>query len=77
MITSGAQGPVIAARPPLIRSWTLSVSGLAHRSDWRGWARRPGEPLPPIALPVYYFNEVNPGSTWTPASRHSPSQGRG
>jgi hypothetical protein len=75
LITSGAQGPMIAAKPPLIRSWTFSVSGLAPvqlGAGGQGVLAAPGLSIP---LPVYYFNEVNPGSTWTSGITSLPQSG--
>ena len=75
MITSGAQGPVITARPPALRSWTLPVSSLAPVQLGAGG---PGVLMTPslaVPLPVYYFNEVNPGSTWTSGITSLPKNG--
>lgn len=75
MITSGAQGPMITARPPLIRSWSVSVSSLAPVQLGAGGPGVLAAPSLAIPLPVYYFNEVNPGSTWTSGITSLPKSG--
>jgi hypothetical protein len=75
MITSGAQGPTITAKAPVLRTWTFGVSGLAPVQLGAGG---PGILVAPnfsIPLPVYYFNEVNPGSTWTSGITSLPKLG--
>jgi hypothetical protein len=64
-ITSGSTGPVIEARPPALRSWTVPVSSLAPVQLGAGGPGVFAAPSFPIPIPVYYFNEINPGSTWT------------
>ena len=75
MITSGAQGPMITARPPRLRTWSFSVSGLAPVQLGAGGPGVLTAPSLAIPLPVYYFNEVNPGSTWTSGITALPENG--
>jgi hypothetical protein len=66
---------MIAAKPPLIRSWNFSVSGLAPVQLGAGGPGLLAAPSLAIALPVYYFNEVSPGSTWTSGITSLPKLG--
>lgn len=75
MITSGTQGPMIAARAPSLRTWTLPVSSLAPVQLGGGG---PGVVMTSglaVPIPVYFFNKVNPGSTWTSGVTALPKNG--
>ncbi|MEP7010271.1 MAG: hypothetical protein ABJC13_08135 [Acidobacteriota bacterium] len=74
-VTSGAQGPMITARPPALRSWSVPVSSLAPVQLGAGGQGVFLAPSFPIPVPVYYFNEVNPGSTWTAGITALPKNG--
>lgn len=75
LITSGAQGPMIAARAPSLGSWSVPVSSLAPVQLGAGGPGVFLGPSFPIPVPVYYFNEVNPGSTWTAGITALPKNG--